>query len=119
MANPISRHVPPILPPFFFQQKFSKPIRFYQFLKILSPPHTHYERGEGGFELWGGFKLCMVPLGNRYHGCNRYLAPPCFFYLPYIPVPYFESKYHPIPLSYSISIEVINFNYNCVCRLIK
>ena len=50
------------------------------------------------------------------YGSNKYLTP-LFFYFPYNPVSYFKSKYHSNPLRYSVSIEVINFDYNFLRRL--
>ena len=47
-----------------------------------------YEERRWGFELWGGFTLCMVPIGT---------LSPNFFNLLYNPVPSFQSKYHPTP----------------------
>ena len=52
------------------------------------------------------------------NGSNRYLMSPILFYLPYSPVPYFESKYHPTPLGTMSPVEIINSSYNGLCRLV-
>ena len=63
-------------------------------------------RGWGRVTLQGGFTLCMVPIGT---------LSLLFFYFRYNPAPYFESKCHP-PL-FKVLIKVINFSYDCLCRL--
>ena len=52
------------------------------------------------------------------HGSNRYLIPSNLFYVHYNTVPYFESKYHSVPLGTLFPVEVINYNYNYLWRLV-
>ena len=71
-------------PPFL--EKFFRTPPFPSILGKLNP--SLYQEG-GRFKLWGGFTLCLVTIGTLSHP---------IFKLPYNPVPYFESKYHPLIL---------------------